>query len=282
MDIVNLDEYNIDEYNGYITPDVAENIGRTFFRGILALDEGKPVAGMIWEIRNMMGDAENISRIIWLKADSEDAAEDLFERYRESVITDDVVRSDFSLPAKTDSRETEILKKEGFDVKFMEGDLIKVRLSEIMKLPFIKKVKFEDNIRPLKTITQRGFNAGIKEFMNRGLYGICEDLPYLSRSYFENDVSCYSERDGQVNGLLLFHRNPSGGLVVAVMGAISSDYGRIIPQMMKQSVTNACDIYEPETEVWIDRHNYASLALAEKLFPRGFGTPVYIGSRRES
>ncbi len=140
MDIVNLDEYNIDEYNGYITPDVAENIGRTFFRGILALDEGKPVAGMIWEIRNMMGDAENISRIIWLKADSEDAAEDLFERYRESVITDDVVRSDFSLPAKTDSRETEILKKEGFDVKFMEGDLIKVRLSEIMKLPFIKKV----------------------------------------------------------------------------------------------------------------------------------------------
>ena len=68
---------------------------------------------------------------------------------------------------------------------------------------------------------------------------------------------------------------------MVIMGAVGSDYGKIIPQMMKQSVTSAEEIYSPDTEVWIDRHNYASLALSEKLFPRGFGTPVYVGSRQE-
>lgn len=107
-------------------------------------------------------------------------------------------------------------------------------------------------------------------------------VPYLLRTYFENDVSCYSEDDDQINGLLLFHQNPSGGLVVVVMAAIGSDYGKIIPQMIRHAVTNALELYPPETEVLIDRHNYASLALSEKLFPRGFGTPVYIGSRIEA
>lgn len=281
MYTVNLDEDNIEEYSDYIAPDMAENIGRTFHNGILVIDEERPVAGMIWEIRNMNRETDNESHIIWLRVELVDAADSLFEKYKEIISEDDVVRSYFTLPARTDSREREVLSDQGFEVKFMEGDLIKVRLSEISQLPFIKKVGVSDSIKSLKTITQRGFNAGVRLFVSKGLYGICEDLPYLSRSYFENDVSCYSEGDGQVNGFLLFHRNPSGGLVVVIMGAVGSDYGKIIPQMMKQSVTSAEEIYSPDTEVWIDRHNYASLALSEKLFPRGFGTPVYVGSRQE-
>jgi hypothetical protein len=281
MQIVNLDEENIEEYSSYITPDDAENIGRTYFRGILVIDEETPVAGMIWEIRNMMKEAENEAHIIWLRVDHEDAADLLFEKYKEYIANDDVVSSDFCLPARTDSRETKILEDNGFEVNFMEGDLIKARLSDISQLPFIKKIKVSDSVKPLKTITQRGLNAGIRLFMSKGLYGLCEDLPYLSRSYFENDVSCYSEKDGQINGFLLFHNNPSGGLVVVVMAAIGSDYGKIIPQMMKQFIVRAEEIYSPDTEVWINRHNYASRALSEKLFPRSFGTPVYIGKRLE-
>lgn len=282
MYIIKLDEDNIDDYVDYVTEDVAENIGRMFYRGILAAEDNTLLAGMVWEERNLMLDAENESFITWLRIDRDDAGEALFEEYRSVISADEIVKSSFSLPAKTASKEIKALENAGFTVKFMEGDLIKARLSEIAELPFVRKIRIADSIRPLKTITQRGFNAGIKRFMSKGLYGICQDLPYLSRNYFENDVSCYSEDDGELNGLLLFHGNPSGGLVVVIMAAIGSDYGRILPQLIKQFVTSALEIYDPDSEIWIDRHNYASLALSEKLFPRGFGIPVYIGSRRES
>ena len=281
MHIVDLNEENIDEYIDYIAPDVAENIGRFFFRGILCFDEDDLSGGMIWEVRNTMREEKNESNIVWLRIDSDEAGEFLFDNYSDLISLDDVEVSTISLPARGASKEKEALENAGFKVVFMEGDLIKTKLSEIAELDAFKKVKPGDSIRPLKDMTQRGFNAGVRPFMDKGLYGLCQDLPYLPRSYFENDISSYSENEGQVNGLFLFHKNPSGGLAIVVMAAIGNDYGKILPQMIKHSITRAIEIYSPDTEVWIDRHNYASLALSEKLFPRGFGIPVFIGTRQE-
>ena len=281
MHIVDLNEENIDEYIDYIAPDVAENIGRFFFRGILCFDEDDLSGGMIWEVRNTMREEKNESNIVWLRIDSDEAGEFLFDNYSDLISQDDVEVSTISLPARGASKEKESLENAGFKVVFMEGDLIKTQLSEIAELDAFKKVKPGDSIRPLKDMTQRGFNAGVRPFMDKGLYGLCQDLPYLPRSYFENDISSYSENEGQVNGLFLFHKNPSGGLAIVVMAAIGNDYGKILPQMIKHSITRAIEIYSPDTEVWIDRHNYASLALSEKLFPRGFGIPVFIGKRQE-
>ena len=281
MHIVDLNEENIDEYIDYIAPDAAENIGRFFFRGILCFDEDDLSGGMIWEVRNTMREEKNESNIVWLRIDSDEAGEFLFDNYSDLISRDDVEVSTISLPARGASKEKESLENAGFKVVFMEGDLIKTQLSEIAELDAFKKVKPGDSIRPLKNMTQRGFNAGVRPFMDKGLYGLCQDLPYLPRSYFENDISSYSENEGQVNGLFLFHKNPSGGLAIVVMAAIGNDYGKILPQMIKHSITRAIEIYSPDTEVWIDRHNYASLALSEKLFPRGFGIPVFIGTRQE-
>lgn len=281
MNIAILEEDNIEEYADYLPSDVAENIGRMFYRGIVVTDEDTPVAGMVWEVRNMMKDDDNISNILWLKIDSDEAEGILFDEYKNSITQDSVVESAFNLPAKTAVREKEALKNAGFDVKLMEGDVIKATIAEVAELALIRKVRSSDNIRPLSTMTQRGFSSGIRQFMSLGLYGLCEDMMYLSRSFFENDISCYSEADGQINGILLFHKLPSGGLVVMVMAAIGSEYGAILPQMIRYAVSSAQDLYGPDTEILIDRHNYATLALSEKLFPRGFGVPVYVGSRKE-
>lgn len=281
MNVVMLDEDNIEMYTEYLTPDVAENIGRTFYRGIVITDGDAPAAGMVWEIRNMMKDDDTVSNILYLKIEQDLAEGILFDEYRNSIVRDGVVRSFFSLPAKTSGREKEALTSAGFDVKFMEGDIIKAALSEVVELSLVKKITPSDNIRSLKTITQRGFSVGIRQFAAKGLCGHCEDIMYLSRSFFENDISCYSEVDGQMNGILLIHKNPSGALVVMVMAAIGNDYGKILPQLISYAVSRAGDLYSHDTEVVIDRHNYASLALSEKLFPRGFGIPVYVGSREE-
>ncbi len=281
MDIVILDEDNVEVYMDYITRDVAENIGRPFYRGLVVTEDDTPVAGMIWEVRNMMQEADNESKITWLKIDDEQAGESMFEEYKKSAAEDEVVKSSFVLPAKSTSKEKEVLKNAGFSVLFMEGDLIRTRLSEIAALKYFEKVQPSERIHALNTMTQRGFNAAVRHFISKGKYGLCEDLAYLPRSFFENEISCYSEMDGDANGLFLFHKYPSGALLVVIMAALGNDYGKILPQMIKFSVTSALENYSDDTEVLIDRHNYASLALSEKLFPSGFGMPVYIGSRQE-
>ncbi len=81
--------------------------------------------------------------------------------------------------------------------------------------------------------------------------------------------------------MLLFHKHPSGALEIILMSAIGNGAKNILPQMMCLALGNIRDIYSEDTQLWIDRHNYAALALSEKLFPSGFGVPVYMGSRKE-
>lgn len=281
MDLIILTEDNISEYKEYMTEDVAENIGRTYFQGIIVTDGDQPVSGMVWEYTNILKDDDKESHIIWMKADSEEAAGPLFTKYNELIKESEAKRSTFTLPAKASKIEKQILKEQGFTVKLTEGDKITARLSEISEIPFLKKVKLSDSVNPLKFVTQRGFNSAIRRMMSMGHYGLCEDLAYLPRSYFENDVSCYSEEEGIINGLFLCHKTPSEKLTIVLMATMGKDGAKLIPYLIGNALLSANEMYPPETEVVIDRHNYASLALGEKLFPRGFGIPIYTGERAE-
>ncbi len=281
MKVTELTLDNVSGFEEYLTPDVAENIGRTFYHGLVVTDDDTPVAGMVWELKNTMKSAAVESYISWISVKDDEAAGMLFEKYEESIKTANVAKSSFSLSAKTGKEEKRILKDRGFSAKLSEGDEITVKLSEIANIDFVKKIKLIDNVRPLKDATQRQLNAAIKNMISLGLYGVCEDLPYLPRSYFENEVSCYSEVDGTVNGLLLCHKYPSGTVEISMIAAIGKDYVKILPYLIACAAKSAQEIYPPDTVVMIDRHNYATLALGEKLFPTGFGIPVYTGERSE-
>ncbi len=276
---LNLD--NVSKFTDYLTADVAENIGRTFYHGLVVTDDDTPVAGMVWEVKNTMKGGDVESFISWMEIKNDESAELLFNKYEEMIRPANVVKSSFSLSAKTGKEEKYILKERGFSVKLMEGDEITVRLSEIVNIDFVKKIKNTGNVYPLRNITQRSLNGVMKNMISLGHYGVCEDLPYLPRSYFENDVSCYSEVNGTVNGLLLCHKYPSGTIEISMIAAIGKDYVKTLPYLIAFAAKSAEEIYPPETVVMIDRHNYATLALGEKLFPRGFGIPVYIGERAE-
>ncbi|MBQ3795047.1 MAG: hypothetical protein II842_01980 [Butyrivibrio sp.] len=281
MYIVELNEDNRADYSEYISEDISENIGRTFYHGLIAEEEDKPIAGIIWEIRNALSDKDNISNIVWLRIDDENVAVELFDKYRECVAEEDVVTSSYCLPAISMDKEKKALEDAGFSMAFTEGDLIKARLSEIDEIAYIKKAKTKEYIKPLKNLTQREFVSSVRRFTTKGLFGLCEDLPYLSKAYFENDVSCYLEEDGDIIGLLLFHKKPSGTLEVVIMQVLGNEHVKDLLSMMCQALSAAKEIYDQQTEICIDRHNYSTLALSEKLFPRGFGIPVYTGSRNE-
>lgn len=280
MNTIILDSDNITEYEMYIPEDIAENIGRTYYRGIVIEQENTPVAGMIWEIKNAEKEnAEN--HVCWLQTTDEEAGRELFDAYKDNIIPDGISKTSFSLPAKTSKIEKTVLKEAGFSVALTEGDQIVARLSEIAKIPVFGKIKESESVIPLRSITQRGFNVAVRKFAAQGYSGRCEDLEYLSRAFFENDISCYSEQDDSINGLFLCHMSPSGKIVIEMMAATGSNYQMVILQMIARALKSAIEIYPLETEVVIDRHNYSSLALGEKLFPRGFGVPVYVGSRQE-
>ncbi len=282
MSVVELTEDNVEEYLEYLGEDVAENIGRTFYNGLIAVDEdGSPKAGIIWEFKNMRKDSERESHIVWLQAEEEGDFDALMDNYDKAIKPEGIVKSCFSLPAKTGDKLKSMLRSKGFSVGLMEGNKITASLSEIADISAFKKIEISDAVRPLRSATQRDFLDAIGRMMELGRYGTCEDLAYLPRLYFENDVSCYAEADGQICGLLLFHKTPSEKLEVVLMCVLGKESVKILPQLIKQAVESGYEYYEPDTVVVIDRHDYASLALGEKLFPRGFGMPVYEGERAE-
>ena len=281
MTLVYLDEDNVDAYTDYLTPDIAENIGRIFYRGLIAEKDGQPVGGMVWEVKNMTRDIPNENFISFLRIEEKEAGELIFNEYKTMLGDDEAVRSSFSIPALSADKEPEALKEAGFSVNLSEGDLIRCPLAQILPHKAFSHVHLSEHLHPLEDMTQGTFNSTMHTFASRGFYGICEDLQYLGRYFFDNDISCYYEAGDDVNGIFLFHRTPSGALMIAVMAALGSGYKMLLPQMIKFSVEKAREYYPEDTVVLIDRHNYASLALSEKLFPNEIGIPIFTGTREE-
>ncbi len=283
MEIKELNLENISDYRGNIPEDIAENIGRIYYRGLIMEDAGTFLAGMIWEIKNAAfnQDAGKTAHIVWLSFSLDEACPDLFKAFDEMIAEEGIVKTTFTLPAKTNKTEKAMLKSLGFSVSLMEGDSITAKLSEISSFNFVGKIKPTEEIMPLSAITQRGFNSALKRMVSKGHFGLCEDIESLPRGHFENDISCYCEQDGIVCGLFLCHLTASGKLLVEMMAYNGNDSSKYIVQMICKAVEAASEKYSPETEVIINRHNYASLALGERLLPRGFGIPVYVGERKE-
>ncbi len=283
MNILALDEYNIDRYGEFVPEDIAQNLERYFFHGLIAVTDEGPVGGMMWKVTELAEhkDMEKESSIIWLRIDDPNAAKPLFEFYKLSIDCEEVVRSSYTLPARNFEAGKEALLAAGFTLELAEGNLLRTTLSEISALPVFKSIKPQGDIQPLSELSDSAFNVAIRRFANHGCRGTYEDLEYLPRKYFDNYVSCYCQMDDMINGILLFHENLSGSLQIVLMGAIGDEAQRIIPQMLSHAIISAKPLYKPGTQVCINRHNYMSLALSERLFPCGFGAPVYTGSRQE-
>ena len=283
MTVIQLNEDNALKYVSYLTGDVAENLSRPFYRGILMQEDGSEniLAGVVYELIGVNENTPTESAIRWLKIDDEAAAEILFDSYKEAISLADVKLSTFVIPVENSQKAKVALKAAGFTVRLSEGDNIIVTLDELLELPIMKNRKIPDSISPLNQMTTRIFRQAISKSVMLGRKGVCEDLSSLPLSWFDPDVSCYSEQNGTVDGLLLFHKLPSGMLTIQLMVALSGNAQPIILGMMRKFVISLEETYGADMKVVLNRHNQSSLELTEKLLPRGFGIPVYKGSRQE-
>lgn len=286
-EIVELSEYNIAAYDSYIDKDIAELIGRVYYRGLVVLNISvEPVASLVWQLRDYEKINKNTrSDIIWAKCNDRDAFAVLMEEYSRSVKEEGVFESRVLLPAKTGKELRALFESVGFEMEIAESDIMIARVSELAAMPFMQKLskkKMPDNIVLLNTITMRTFRRGVIKCVERGNYGLCEDLIDLGISYFDNDVSSISLCEGEINGFFLFHRRPSGIMAVQLLRCLDDSFKTTIPYMMRRFVTAMEEKYGPDARVELDRHNEQSLLLSEKLLPRSLGMPIFTGNRKET
>lgn len=281
METVELTQDNISEYVDFFGEDMAENIGRIYYCGLAVYDGEETKAGLIWEYRNLDIKDECESHIVFFKATDTEAAGIVFGIYRELASQNGIRKTFFVIPAKDSKLEKEVLKEEGFTVRLSESDHIIVKLSELSAMPLMEKRKIPDGIKPLEEITVRKFRQGIDRSVRSGHKGLCEDLEALTLGWFNQEVSCCYEKDDRVTAMLLFHKLPSEILSIQLMVCMDEDYGRILPGLMRKFIMTCEELYPPDTRILLNRHDEASFVLSEKLLPRGFGIPVYAGSREE-
>ena len=281
MEIIEITKQNTGFMKGFIDEDMLENIGRIFYRGLAVVDEDEIRCAMIWEVLNLENSRSNESRICFFKARDEEAASGILDAYDMKVMAEDIRVSSVVMPVENRRAEKEILKRAGFSVMLTESDQIILSLSELLELSIMKSKAIPDNILTLRDISVGQFRNGISKCLKNGKKGLCEDLSYLDISFFENDVSCCNETDGDIDSFLLFHVLPSGMLSIQFMISMNPDARNVLLGMMRQFVLNMDQEYTRDTKVLLNRHNQASLLLSEKLFPRNIGIPVYSGSRQE-
>ncbi len=283
-----LDESNIEDYAAYLGEDAAENLERNYFRGLVLLEEDRddPVGWIIWELKNLEAKEHVESYIRWFNVGSSDEAGVLLKRYGDMVAADGVEKSIAIIPATKESGLLkDILTECGFDMMLAEGDDVSVALSELLAMPiFQKKFEAPAGLHLLEDMTLRNYRSIIAKLELLGQRGACDDLGFLPMNYFDKSISCYYEEDDDIKGIVLFHAMPSGSIALKVMRAISvsqKEAPKILMRMLIYSIQHAGAYYSEQTQVVVDRHNDAAFLLAEKIFPRGFGRPVYSGSRKE-
>ena len=281
MKIVVLDKDNITGYTDHLTADLTERTLRPFSHGLVVEDGDVAVASLLWEQKNIIQKAPMESLIFHFRGGDDKANELLFSEYKKHMADEDVSLSKVRIYARDHADEKKALKKAGFKVSLGEDDIVTTRLSVLRAMPVLALKKRLKSIHPLLDMTDIGYNRMIREMLFKNLFGLCEDLAFLPRDFFDNEVSCYYEEDGEVRGVMLIHRSAGNNLRPELMTAWGTDYAKIMPQLISHTLEFAGDIYDPGDTVIIDRHNIHSLALIEKLMPQKIGHPIFIGERPE-
>ncbi len=281
MLIAGLLPENVNEYKSFLTEDAAEFIGREFVRGfVLIPDEGtEPVAGIIYALSSGEGISDIVSKILFLKAEDEESADILLDEYTRTVTYMECTSSVFNL-AGVGKVEKQALEKAGFTMETKEGSVITLALADFGMALLGAKDKRDESIRPLSEADDRAFDDIIAEFELSDITGACEDLPYLPREFYDSDISCYAEDEGDIVAVALFHKRPSGKIELDLIAG-SEENEVELKELLKQSAILAEEIYAPNTKFYLDRSDSIVADLVKDLFPKAKGHQILSGSRKE-
>ena len=278
MEIIELNADNISDYEDIIDPDVAENIGREFYHGILAEDEGSPSGALVWEYKNLEEDADTEAEMVYIGAKSAETIKELVSEFSDQASDEDVVFSFFEVSALSDEAEKQ-LSEEGFEISKNEGRDLVLKVSDLGFLAS-KKKKIPEKIVGLSELMEIQFMQGVTNCLFHGKKGVIEDLEYIEKDWFDEETSSAVITDGKISGYFLVHRFPSGNLMPVLLTAMGPDANIDLLNMIRFSALKALENYPGDTTVIIRRHNDLVRALTKKLFGDRAGSEAVRGERR--
>ncbi len=275
-----ITEDNLSEYKGLLPPDISLNLQRPFFKGLAIKNEESPDASLVWEYKDPEDDNDTDAEIFFISSKNNDALETLIEEYTNELKTRDTVTSFFELKGLTGDQQ-KLLTSAGFAVKEGEGRDLCIPLSELSKCGVVSKAP-ASFVQNLASIDDRQYKRGVTNALFHKKKGILEDLVFLPKAWFDEDVSACVIADSKVTGMLLVHLTGDSKLIIDLLFSVGAEYKIEIIQMMRFALDRAMGKYPQDTEVILRRHNKETEALTEKLFPGAHGDTVAIGERREN
>ena len=284
MTVAEITNDNIEKYMDHIDPDEAENIERSFFRGIvLESDEGNIEAGAIWEVRpleNVKNDV--ITEISWLHMEEKEAGEKLIAEYTSIIQDDQITESRLEIVDENEKSIDHVLTSNGFKTKERECRMITFTVADLKKTTVLKlDKKVPDYVHSLSGISEWEFNRGLVGCIFQCQRPLVQDLCTLPTEWYEPDVSCYVETDGRADGFLLVHKTTSGKLRIELFINNGPDPAKELFHMARFAAKKAIELYDDDTEIVVIRRDVSSAKLAAHLFPTVKGQTALVGNRRE-
>ncbi len=281
MGTIEISEDNLDDFAALLGEDLCEDMKRIYYGGIGAVDDDeKAVGAFVYELLHSESEEDTKSRICMVRSDDKQTADAMHAYYLQtSVKEDEVVESFYELESE---EEAKALAEHGFTLEKKEDDVIAVTLGELGQTEVGKKHKFPDYIGNIGDLTILQFRDAVKQILFKGHMGVIEDIAFLSKGWFDAEISACVSSGERVTGLFLIRRTPSGVLIPVLFFAYGPEYRKNLGYMLSYSIQMALRIYPPETVVRISRKSPATRALTEKLIPGRIGSEIFCGSRKEA
>jgi hypothetical protein len=283
MNIIELTADNAESYSELIDRNVLESLSRSGHFGAVAAEEGHPLAAMIWQITDgHNAETGTSSEIVWMDATGDPVAtEELLKTYKRRIDEAGVKSSSFVLDKELHKNSIKVLRDFGFTLSEGEGPDIYTSVGNLIKSPLARIKGNCDNIYELRTLKKRAFGECVRDCLSKTKRSFPEDLPSLGMGWFEPDVSCYSEMECTLNGMLLVHKMPDGALRVELLSSWGPGGETAVALMIKYAIENTFELYPTKTPVIIHRHDKVSLRLSSYCLPNVKGRPSIYGNRPE-
>ncbi len=131
MEIIELNAENISDYADIIDQDVAESIGREFYHGIVAEEEGSLSGALVWEYKNLEDDVDTEAEIVFIDDENGETIKELLSEFDDQASDEDVVFSFFEVGTLSDESRKQF-SEDGFAVSKGEDRNLILKVSEFI------------------------------------------------------------------------------------------------------------------------------------------------------
>ncbi len=278
-DTVRITINNLPEFEDVLPPDVRKNMSRPFFHGLAVMgEEYKPKALIVWEMKRAE-EEDPEAEIVFFSLGTEKETKTLFEEYSHELAALNAVKSSFET-TELSEKDKKALEAAGFSLKQKESRDLIVTLKELAMISTLKK-KPAAHAKVLKTISPLDFRRAVTICLYHGKKGLVEDIAFLTKDWFDEDVSSCIIMDNKADGMLLGHETAEGNLFIDLLFSVGVDYRKELVQLIRCSLRAAIVKYGAEKKVVIRRHTNAVLELMLKILPGKKGRDAVYGERSE-